>query len=55
MKLRSLLLSLFLATSARAADPIMFLTDPPQRLDVRFRLFRTENIWNFLELDVMFQ
>ena len=37
--------------SAYAADMIKFVTDPQQRLDVRYRLFKTENMWNFLELD----
>lgn len=26
-------------------------TDPAQRLDVRFRLFKTDNMWTFLLLD----
>src|SRR5438876_12282553 len=30
---------------------IKFDTDPLQRLDVRFRLFKTDNLWNFLLLD----
>jgi hypothetical protein len=30
---------------------IKFDADPAQRLDVRFRLFKTENLWNFLLLD----
>ena len=30
---------------------IKFDTDPPQRLDARFRLFKTDNLWNFLLLD----
>lgn len=34
-----------------AADKIKFETDPQQRLDVRYRLFKTENMWTFLELD----
>ena len=44
-------ISLTLNTPTHAADKIKFETDPPQRLDVRFRLFKTENMWNFLELD----
>ncbi len=44
-------ISLTLNTPTHAADNIKFETDPPQRLDVRFRLFKTENMWNFLELD----
>ena len=34
-----------------AADKLRLETDPQQRLDVRYRLFKTENIWTFLELD----
>jgi hypothetical protein len=34
-----------------SADDIQFHTDPPQRLDVPFRLFRTQNMWNQLLLD----
>jgi hypothetical protein len=34
-----------------AADPVEVDYDPPQRLDARFRLFKTKNVWNFLELD----
>lgn len=37
--------------SVHAAEEIKFLTDPPQRVDVRFRLFKTHNMWTFLELD----
>lgn len=36
---------------AYAADGIKFETDPAQRLDVRYRLFKTGNTWSFLELD----
>ena len=45
------LLGCVIIPSAHAAEKIKFITDPPQRLDVRFRLFKTENMWNFLELD----
>lgn len=34
-----------------ASDTIKFETDPQQLIDVRYRLFKTENIWTFLELD----
>jgi hypothetical protein len=34
-----------------AADSMDVEYDPPQRLDARFRLFKTKNTWNFLELD----
>jgi len=27
---------------------IKFDTDPPQHLDARFRLFKTDNLWNFI-------
>src|SRR5216117_3859727 len=30
---------------------IKFDTDTPQRLDAHFRLFKTDNLWNFLLLD----
>jgi len=35
---------------AYSADPVE-LDYEQQRLDVRFRLFKTKNTWNFLELD----
>jgi len=34
-----------------ASDDIKLKTDPEQRIDVHYRLFKTENMWNFLELD----
>jgi hypothetical protein len=34
-----------------AAEPIEVDYDPPQRLDARYRLFKTKNTWNFIELD----
>lgn len=37
--------------TVHAADKVKLETDPPQRLEVRFRLFKTGNMWNFLELD----
>ena len=37
--------------SVYASDDIKFKTDPKQRIDVHYRLFKTENMWNFLELD----
>ncbi len=37
--------------TVHAADKMKFETDPPQRLEVRYRLFKTGNMWNFLELD----
>jgi len=43
--------ALALNGQTHAADKIKFEADPPQRLDVRYRLFKTENMWNFLELD----
>ena len=51
-----LLTSLFLfcclsVSFAEGADKIKFQTDPLQRLDVRFRLFRTDNMWSYLLLD----
>jgi hypothetical protein len=36
---------------ALAADPVEVDYDPPQRLDGRYRLFKTKNTWNFVELD----
>jgi len=40
-----------LPMAALAADPVEVDYDPPQRLDVRYRLFKTKNLWNFIELD----
>jgi len=34
-----------------AAEPIKFETDPEQKLDVPFRLFKTQNMWTQLLLD----
>lgn len=34
-----------------ASEPIEMESDPSQRLDVRYRLFKTKNTWNFIELD----
>jgi hypothetical protein len=36
---------------AEGADKIKFQSEPKQRLDVRFRLFRTDNMWSYLLLD----
>lgn len=52
--MRKMLLILAIAVSpaiSMAADPIEVDYDPLQRLDARFRLFKTKNVWNFLELD----
>jgi hypothetical protein len=40
-----------LISVAEGADKIKFQSDPQQRLDVRFRLFRTDNMWSYLLLD----
>jgi len=45
------LLCCLLVSFAEGADKIKFQTDPLQRLDVRFRLFRTDNMWSYLLLD----
>lgn len=34
-----------------AAEPIKFETDPEQKLDVPYRLFKTQNMWNQLLID----
>ena len=34
-----------------AAEPVEVDYDPPQRLDARFRMFKTKNTWNYIELD----
>ncbi|MCK9230832.1 MAG: hypothetical protein M0Q23_08845 [Syntrophales bacterium] len=44
-------LCFLLPSFAEAADKIKFQSDPLQRLDVRFRLFRTDNMWSYLLLD----
>jgi len=45
--------SIFLLSSILFAQDNTFRmkTDPPQRIDARFRLFKTENIWTQLLLD----
>ena len=43
-------LALIVPITASAADPLEINYDM-QRLDARFRLFKTTNTWNFLELD----
>lgn len=43
--------TLLLRSPARAADTIKFETDPPQILDVPFRIFKTHNTWTHLLLD----
>lgn len=50
--LRMLIIAVALAPmAALAADPVDVDYDPPQRLDAHYRLFKTKNTWNFLELD----
>jgi hypothetical protein len=44
-------LALSIWTQAPCAENVRLQTDPPQQLDVPFRLFRTENMWNQLLLD----
>lgn len=51
--LKIILVVIFLAPSAQADDKIKLVTDPLQRLDARYRLFKTANMWNFLELDTL--
>lgn len=41
----------FIPTVVIAADPVEVEYEQPQRLDARFRLFKTKNTWNFIELD----
>ena len=36
---------------AEGADKLKFQSEPLQRLDVRYRLFRTDNMWSYLLLD----
>ncbi len=43
--------SLLSHISVGADKPIKFETDPSQRLDARFRLFKTQNMWTQLLLD----
>jgi hypothetical protein len=50
-KILTLLAISTLPLMAMAADPIEIDYDPPQRLDARFRLFKTKNMWNYVELD----
>jgi hypothetical protein len=50
--IRSLIaVAALLPMTVLAADPVEVDYDPPQRLDVRYRLFKTKNTWNFVELD----
>lgn len=53
MKKALLILMGFLAlsTPVLAQDKIKFEIDPDQALDVPFRLFKTQNMWNMLLLD----
>lgn len=46
-----LIILLSLTVVSFAQDSIKFTTEPLQRIDVPFRLFRTDNIWTFLMLD----
>lgn len=34
-----------------AGESVKVDYDPPQRIDARFKLYKTENTWNLLELD----
>jgi hypothetical protein len=43
--------AVFLVSMPVLAEDLRFRTDPPQRVDVPFRIFRTENMWNQLLLD----
>jgi hypothetical protein len=44
-------LFILLVSFAEGADKIKLQSDPQQRLDVRFRLYRTDNMWSYLLLD----
>ena len=46
-----MILAALSTTGVGQEKSIKFDTDPQQRLDVRYRLFKTENIWNLLLLD----
>lgn len=47
-----LLAALSIPVISIAADPVeVDLIDPAQRVDTRYRLFKTKNVWNFLQLD----
>ena len=37
--------------NAYSAEPVMISTEPQQKLDAHFRMFRTENMWTHLLLD----
>jgi hypothetical protein len=56
-KFMNILVSLWLFLSylfigfAEGTDKIKLQSEPLQRLDVQFRLFRTDNVWSFLLLD----
>lgn len=57
IKIIGLLVGIFVGFStitALAKDTIKFETDPQQRIDVPFRLFKTENMWTFLLLDTRY-
>ena len=45
------IVSLLVAWGSARGEDLHLRTDPSQRLDVPFRVFRTENIWNQILLD----
>ena len=42
------------ATTGFGQDVVKIKSDPPQRVDAAFRLFETQNMWNFLLLDTRY-
>jgi hypothetical protein len=52
MKFRILVAVLLLIPLySHAAETVKLESDALQRIDAKFRLFKTENTWNFIELD----
>lgn len=45
------LTAVLIPMAAFSAEPVEVEYDAPQRLDARFRLFKTKNTWNFIEVD----
>ena len=44
-------LVIILPVGAQGKERIKFQTDPPQKIDASFRLFKTDNMWTYLLLD----
>ena len=52
--LAALAVSTAFAATGFGPDVVKIKSDPPQRVDAAFRLFETQNMWNFLLLDTRY-